>query len=122
MRRKTPNVRSLKFIFAVRELNRIGVAPSADGLTKHLQGDPSTERFASLKTHGCLISLRPKAAKALIRCLVRDGTLKEIYSRVEGEQYLQAVDYAKAEEYFARHEIIKTLPAAKNPAPFIRIN
>lgn len=122
MRRKTPNVRSLKFIFAVRELNHLGIAPSADGLTKLLQGDPSMERFASLKTHGCLISLRPKASKALIRMLVRDGALKEIYSRVENEQYLQAVDYAEAEAYFAKHEILKTMPASKNPAPFIRIN
>ncbi|MCR5491817.1 MAG: hypothetical protein K6F32_06795 [Bacilli bacterium] len=122
MRRKSVSVRALKFILAVRELNKIGYAPSMDGLIAFLQGDPAFERFSTLRTYGCLISLRPRSGKALIRSLVQQGSLKENYSRVEGEQYLIAERYEEAEEYFAKREIQKKEPSSRKPSPFVRIN
>ena len=116
------SVRSMKFIFAVRELNESHIAPYADCLVCFLRGDASLERFSHLRTYGCLRSLRSRAGKALIRALLRDGALKENYSRVEDETYLIAVDYEEAVEYFASHEILKSAPAKRPSAPFIRIN
>ena len=111
-----------KLVYCVYELSLRGYAPSDSCLVQILRGDPCFNDFSDLASFGCLLSLRSRRAKSMVKRLIDIGALRLSYSRAEGEYYLFITEEGikSTKEYFAKHPILKKERMAKK-SPLIKI-
>ena len=111
-----------KLVYCVYELSLRGYAPSDSCLVQILKGNSCFNDFSDLACFGCLLSLRSRRAKSMVKRLVEMGMLRLSYSREEDEYYLFVTDEGlrSTKGYFASRPIIKKDRAGRK-SPLIKI-